>query len=102
METNECIRKIVNSHSYQMIDDFDEDDLSFVEMLKEVIRRSMLISEMEKTINQIIPNANFKYPMEDYLDYDEIAGALGWEFPKGKAFIQEQLDYLKKTLVLRT
>lgn len=60
------------------------------------IRLSLLISEMEETINQIIPCANFKYPMEDFLGYDEIVGIIGWEFPKGRDFIQEQLDYMKE------
>ncbi len=28
---------------------------------------TQLVREMEDAINQIIPNANFKYPKEDYL-----------------------------------
>jgi hypothetical protein len=52
---------------------------------------------MEETIKQTIPNANFKYPQDDYLGYDAMVGVMGWEFPKGKQFIQDNLNYLKKT-----
>ncbi len=81
----------------KMIDDIDENDSSSVVTIKEAIRRSLLIQEMEDAINRIIPNANFKYPKEDYWGYDVMVGILGWEFPKGKEFIQEQLEYLKKS-----
>ena len=85
-----------NSLFDKMIDDIEEDDSSVVEVIKEAIRMSLLVQEMEDATNQIIPNANFKYPKEDYFGYDDMVGILGWEFPKGRVFIQEQLDYLKK------
>ena len=85
-----------NSLFDKMIDDIEEGDSSSVETIKETIELNIIIGEMEETINQLIPNVNFKYPKEDYLGYDVMVGVLGWEFPKGKVFIQEQLDYLKK------
>ena len=53
-----------------------------------------MVHEMEDAVNQLIPNANFKYPA-DYLDFEELLGFIGWKFPKGKHFIQDSLKFLK-------
>lgn len=52
---------------------------------------------MEDTINRIIPNANFKYPV-DYLEYDGLFDLIRWVFPKGAPFIQDCLSHLKAAL----
>lgn len=54
----------------------------------------MSIAEMEDAINQIIPNANFKYP-KDYLDYNLQFCLIKWEFPKGEQFTLYCLNHLK-------
>lgn len=53
-----------------------------------------MVHEMEDAVNQLVPNANFKYPA-DYLDFEELLGFIGWKFPKGKHFIQDSLKFLK-------
>lgn len=83
----------------KMIDDIDENDSSFMGAIKEAIRRDSLVGEMEDTINELIPNANFKYP-EDYSEYEAMSDAVlkphGWFFPKGSSFIKEELNYFQK------
>ena len=56
-----------------------------------------LTKEMEECINSLIPNAYFKYP-QNYAIYDKsnLLKDAKWYFPKGKNFIKEQLEYLKK------
>lgn len=57
-----------------------------------------LIKEMEEYINSVIPNINFKYPL-NYKIYDqsELLKNTGWSFPKGKLFLSKELEYLAKT-----
>lgn len=55
-----------------------------------------LIEEMQSFINERYLGINFFYPNE-YLEYDSKVHSFGWSFPKGRLFLQDQLDYLKKT-----
>ena len=83
----------------RMINDVDETDSSSVVAIKEAIKLNMIISEMEKTINELIPNANFKYP-KDYLEYEAMSDTIlkprGWFFPKGSFFIREELNRFQR------
>lgn len=72
------------------------DGEKFVKTFKEAPGDKLIISEMEEEINQIIPNANFKYPGK-YMEYDKRATSYGWWFPKGKSFVQDALDFLQNT-----
>ena len=58
--------------------------------------KEQIVSEMEHYINVIMPDINFKYPT-NYFVYDnsEILKKSGWQFPKGKNYLKEELDYLK-------
>mgnify|MGYP006873022291 FL=1 len=51
---------------------------------------------MQSFINERYPTINFIYPNE-YLEYDSDVHTFGWSFPKGRSFLQNQLEYLKKT-----
>lgn len=82
----------------KVLNNVDEstDEEEFVKTFKEALREKLIVSAMEEEINQIIPNANFKYP-EKYMEYDKRATSYGWWFPKGKSFIQDALDFLQNT-----
>lgn len=81
----------------KVLDNIDEraDEEEFVAAFKDALSENLMISEMEETINQIIPNAGFKYPKE-YIEYDSTVPLHGWWFPKGKSYIQDVLDFLHK------
>lgn len=67
----------------------------FCTLLTAVRTKLRLILEMQSYINNIYPDINFFYPKE-YVEYDSKVHLYNWYFPKGGAFLKDQLAFLQK------
>lgn len=75
--------------TYKEISDFIEKEFKVRPKFTTVDEKAFEVS------NNIYPDINFFYPKE-YVEYDSKVHLYNWYFPKGGAFLKDQLAFLQK------